>query len=537
MIRTYAAMRETPFLRNIIGLVLEPFTDFRQLIVHSLADRVLVLAYILGYQDPLAKLICYLTRSFFWPSMRRAALLFVAACSMSGKFRSMHAYPGRPLHIVTEIYGGEILTIDLAGGNGTLPGMPFLLMFGEEAAVPCEIVSGRPQLEDPLTTTSFASKLIQKLESAFDFAGENLHAAQKKMKVKNDLGVIESIFKQGDRIDVKIKKLHARCAYELESPWSLPHEVVACEGIVIILPKLSYDSVVKLHADCLSNASIALRRDPLVHPNTVPLVDSQIVSFALDFDNSARLTTSSRDLISKDFTDIKERKAGKRRIKRNEKAYVVNALVLPSIDLDFRTAIGDSNAEMDTLSDVEGEEIETDAEQSAGHVYPAGKEYGGAVRQEAAIGVVGDQEAGGGQAIPTSTVQELAQSGDRPQSSARTMQRSVTRVRAPPIALVVMETGPGPPLWTAEQGKQGGPVQLGDGPASISEDSVAPRLPQHRQRHIPEPTCRTCHTCHRVATDSGGNSQRNYGGLSCDRNADCDDPSEVGHQRLARRPV
>ena len=90
---------------------------------------------------------------------------------------------------------------------------------------------------------------------------------------------------------------------------------------------------------------------------------------------------------------------------------------------------------------------------------------------------MGDQEAGGGQALPTSAVQELAQSGDRPQSSARTMQRSVTRVRAPPIALVLMETGPGPPLRTAEHGKQGGPVQLGDGPASISEDSVPPRLP------------------------------------------------------------
>ena len=214
-------------------------------------------------------------------------------------------------------------------------------------------------------------------------------------------------------------------------------------------------------------------------------------------------------------------------MKRNGKADLVNGLVVSSISLYSRMAMGDSNAKMDVMSELEGEDIENGAEQPAAEAYAGGKEHGGAVGHEAAIGVVGDQETVWPQAIPSSTVQKLAQSGARSKASPSTKQRSVTRVPAPALALVVIETGAGPPLWIAEEGTEGGPVQLADGPGSISEDAVALRFSEHRQHHIPDPTCRTCH---RVATDSGGNSQRNYGGPSCDRNADCHDPIEVGHQ-------
>ena len=112
--------------------------------------------------------------------------------------------------------------------------------------------------------------------------------------------------------------------------------------------------------------------------------------------------------------------------------------------------MGDSDAEMDGMSELEGEEIETGAEQPAGQAYAGGKENGGAVWQEGAIGVVGDQEAGGARAIPTSTVQKLAESGDRSEASASTKQPSVRRVQASLGAPVVMETGPAPPLLAVE---------------------------------------------------------------------------------------
>ena len=74
-----------------MGLLIEPFANFNRLIARSLADRVLEIAYIPGAQEALTKLICHLLCGFIWPSMRRDALLFIPACSMSGKFRSVHA--------------------------------------------------------------------------------------------------------------------------------------------------------------------------------------------------------------------------------------------------------------------------------------------------------------------------------------------------------------------------------------------------------------------------------------------------------------
>ena len=158
---------------------------------------------------------------------------------------------------------------------------------------------------------------------------------------------------------------------------------------------------------------IALRREPLAPSNNLSLVDSSIISSAPDFANCAGLSSSSRETISKDFNYIKDRKAGKRRKKMNGKTDLVNGLVLSSISLDSIMVMGDSDAEMDGMSELEGEEIETGAEQPAGQTYAGGKEHGGAVWQEAAIGVVGDQEAGGARAIQSSTVQKLAHSGDR----------------------------------------------------------------------------------------------------------------------------
>ena len=42
------------------------------------------------------KLMCRLNRSFFWPSMRRVASLFIATCATCEKFRSFRGHPRSP---------------------------------------------------------------------------------------------------------------------------------------------------------------------------------------------------------------------------------------------------------------------------------------------------------------------------------------------------------------------------------------------------------------------------------------------------------
>ena len=78
---TYATMRENLFLRdNVLGLVEEPFSGFRVLVAHSLVDRVLELAHILGAHEGLKKLMCRLNRSFFG-----------LPCGVTLRFSSLHA--------------------------------------------------------------------------------------------------------------------------------------------------------------------------------------------------------------------------------------------------------------------------------------------------------------------------------------------------------------------------------------------------------------------------------------------------------------
>ena len=132
-------------------------------------------------------------------------------------------------------------------------------MFGEEARIPCEIVSRRPHFEDTRTPASFALKLIQTLEAAFEFARENLHTAQKRMNESYDIGVNKRIFKSEDNVYNKIKNPNALYASKLQSRWSVPHEEIARKGVVVTLRNWSNNSIIKMHADRLSYPWIALR--------------------------------------------------------------------------------------------------------------------------------------------------------------------------------------------------------------------------------------------------------------------------------------
>ena len=71
--------------------------------------------------EGLKKLMCRLTRSVFWSSMRRDALLFIAACPTCDKFRSLRSLPSSPLHPVRIGYRGEVLAMDLVGEKGPRP--------------------------------------------------------------------------------------------------------------------------------------------------------------------------------------------------------------------------------------------------------------------------------------------------------------------------------------------------------------------------------------------------------------------------------
>ena len=128
---------------------------------------------------------------------------------------------------------------------------PFFLIFGGEAQVQCEIISGRSGFEDPRRPASFACKLIRKLESAFDFLKGTLHAAQKGKNESFELGVNQVIFKPFDMVSIKIIINHAEYASKLQSPWSTPHDMIASKGVVVTLRTISNKSVVKVHAHLL----------------------------------------------------------------------------------------------------------------------------------------------------------------------------------------------------------------------------------------------------------------------------------------------
>ena len=143
-----------------------------------------------------------------------------------------------------------------------------------------------------------------------------------------------------------------------------------------------------MHADRLSNSSIALRREPQAPINDIPLADSPMRSSAPDSDTiiSAQPTRSRRNSVPKCFPDITDRKAGKRKIKRNEKSDSVYGLTIPFMHLDSCMRRG----RMDGMSDFEGDEEEMEngrgqpleqgnaAEQGQGNV----EEDGAAIGEE-----------------------------------------------------------------------------------------------------------------------------------------------------------
>ena len=139
------------------------------------------------------------------------------------------------------------------------------------------------------------------------------------MKESYDLGVNKRIFKPGDKVSIKIKNLNALYASKLQSPWSAPHEIIACKVVAVTLRNLSNNSLMKVYADRLSNPSITLRREPQAPANDVPLADSLILSSARnsDSDNSAHSSGSSRNSIPKGFHDIINRAIGKRKNKKD----------------------------------------------------------------------------------------------------------------------------------------------------------------------------------------------------------------------------
>ena len=425
-IRNYAAIREYFNLRdNLLG-------------------------HVIATHASLNKLLIRLNCSFVLPSMRRDDLRFVATCSTFEKFRSLRAQPRSPLHLVYVGYRGELLPINLVEGEGTHPIRP----------------DGNKYISLPI-----------------DLIFCNVHTVA--------------------RPNPKINNFGAQCASKPQSPWSVPREVIAYKGVGIALRNLSDNIVAKLHADLLSNPSIALRREPHGPASNIPLADSPIVSSAPTSANTARLSSSSRESISKDFHDVNDRKAKKRRDKMNKKADFVCGHVLLSVYADSGTRIGESNVEMEEMSGLEvEEEMETGVQQPAGQANAAEQGQENVKEQGAAIGSVEEQKGEGSQAIPLGAeqapaptnhpLQESSMGQDTAIGDQRTMlagtpattsatasvqaseqgsghgvgeaeQVELQEWRGPhrrrnhstPSPLVVMQTGPGPPLWTAEEGRQG----------------------------------------------------------------------------------
>ena len=131
----------------------------------------------------------------------------------------------------------------------------------------------------------------------------------------------QRIFKQGDKVYIKVNNSQAQYDSKLQSHSSTPHKVIACKGVVVTLRTLSNNAILKVHADRLSNSLIALRHEAAAPANNVPLGDSPIPSSAHDSDSEDSIASNHSNLgsIAKGFHDITKTLFGKRIIKRNEK--------------------------------------------------------------------------------------------------------------------------------------------------------------------------------------------------------------------------
>ena len=99
------------------------------------------------------------------------------------------------------------------------------------------------------------------------------------------LGVNQRILKPRDKVYFKIKNIRAQYASSVQSPWSLPHDVIACKWVGVILRNRSNNPVIQVHADRLSNPTITLRHEAAAPVHDVPLVESVIASSVCENDS------------------------------------------------------------------------------------------------------------------------------------------------------------------------------------------------------------------------------------------------------------
>ena len=121
-LRIHASMLPDFQIRDgILCLIDPPLGNFQILFPHALLVRILELAHTVRAHEGLKKLILRLSRSFFWPNMRRDIMLYVSTCSVCDRFHLRRSYSRNPLHSVRVGFPGEILALDLVGGKEACP--------------------------------------------------------------------------------------------------------------------------------------------------------------------------------------------------------------------------------------------------------------------------------------------------------------------------------------------------------------------------------------------------------------------------------
>ena len=92
------------------------------------------------------------------------------------------------------------------------------------------------------------------------------------------------------------------------------------QGVVITIRNLSNNSIIKVHANRISNPSIGLRRDSQESFKDIAIGDSRMLSSATnsDSDNSAQSSISSRNSIPKGFMILQIGKLEKGKLKKGK---------------------------------------------------------------------------------------------------------------------------------------------------------------------------------------------------------------------------
>jgi hypothetical protein len=126
---------------------------------------------------------------------------------------------------------------------------PYSLVFGTEARLPCELLTGLPL--EAQSRNAFVSYLIRRNNEASEIARHVSNATQKTSKEYYDANANNRLFKPGDVVYVRVGQHKAGACNKLAAPWMGPCVVEAAHGVRVTVVTPS-NGTIQVHHNRLS---------------------------------------------------------------------------------------------------------------------------------------------------------------------------------------------------------------------------------------------------------------------------------------------